>query len=121
MAITEVRGSSRKTTKPLFSPPCGGIVDHKRYWRRVNWALGRRLAFFSIVIGVVTIASWHINASENDITGAISRAEPTVEQDGSLAHPYADDSQCPPTTDVVIWPKNDRPIPRMPPGISVCF
>jgi len=83
--------------------------------------LRSRIAFFAVVVGVMVIALSHINASENDTTGTISRAEPTVEQDGTLAHPYADDRQCPPTTDVVIWPKNDRPIPRMPPGISVCF
>jgi hypothetical protein len=79
------------------------------------------VAFFAIVIGVLAIAMCHINASENDITGTVSKAEPAVEQDGSLTHPYADDSQCPPSTDVVIWPKNDRPVPPMPAGISVCF
>jgi hypothetical protein len=62
-----------------------------------------------------------INAPINDITGTVSKAEPSIEQDGTPAHPYADVSQCPTTTDVIFWPRNDRPIPNMPPGLSVCF
>lgn len=62
-----------------------------------------------------------LSAPREDITGAVSKVEPPVKQDGTPAHPYVDDSQCPPTTDLVIWPKDNHPIPSIPPGISVCF
>lgn len=62
-----------------------------------------------------------INAPINDNHGTVSKAEPSIEQDGTPAHPYADASQCPTSIDLVFWPRNDRPIPNMPPGLSVCF
>jgi hypothetical protein len=34
--------------------------------------------------------------------------------------PYADASQCPSNTDLIIWPSG-RSVPSLPPGISVCF
>jgi hypothetical protein len=43
-----------------------------------------------------------------------------IKEDGTLAHPFADASQCPLNTDLVFWP-NSRSIPSMPSGISVCF
>jgi hypothetical protein len=49
-----------------------------------------------------------------------SKAEPPIKQDGSPAHPYADASQCPSNTDLIIWPSG-RSVPTLPPGISVCF
>ncbi|MGB6286579.1 MAG: hypothetical protein WBG18_19535, partial [Xanthobacteraceae bacterium] len=56
-----------------------------------------------------------LSAPREDITGAVSKVEPPVKQDGTPAHPYVDDSQCPPTTDLVIWPKDNHPIPSIPP------
>ena len=41
-------------------------------------------------------------------------------QDGTPAHPYADASQCPSNTDLIIWPSG-RAVPSLPPGIAVCF
>jgi len=80
------------------------------------------VAFFTIVfIGIAVIAMGQINESKDGITGTVSKAEPPTKQDGTPVHPYADASQCPPSTDVVIWPRNDRPIPSIPPGVSVCF
>jgi hypothetical protein len=49
-----------------------------------------------------------------------SKAEPPIKQDGTPAHPFADASQCPSSTDLIIWPR-DRATPSVPPGISVCF
>ena len=54
------------------------------------------------------------------ITGTISKAEPTSKQDGTPAHPFSDASQCPSSTDLIIWPSG-RSIPRIPPSIAVCF
>jgi hypothetical protein len=57
---------------------------------------------------------------QDDTTGTVSKAEPPIKQDGSPAHPYADASQCPSNTDLIIWPSG-RSVPSLPPGISVCF
>src|SRR6516225_2321902 len=57
---------------------------------------------------------------QDDTTGTVSKTEPAVTQDGTPAHPYADASQCPSNTDLIIWPSG-RSVPSLPPGISVCF
>jgi len=60
------------------------------------------------------------SGSKDDITGTVSKAEPTLKQDGTPAHPFADASQCPSSTDLIIWPSG-RSVPNLPPEISVCF
>jgi hypothetical protein len=57
----------------------------------------------------------------DDITGTVAKAEPPSKQDGTLAHPYADANQCPPSTDIVIWPEEWHSIPIIPRVFSVCF
>ena len=80
---------------------------------------GVLVAFF--VIGLVAIFPRLSNGgSKNDTTGTVSKAEPATKPDGTPAHPYADASQCPSSTDLIIWPSG-RSIPSLPPGISVCF
>jgi hypothetical protein len=76
--------------------------------------------FAIVVIGLVAIFPRPASsASQDDITGTVSRTEPAVQQDGTPAHPYTDASQCPARTDLIIWPSG-RSIPTIPPGISVC-
>jgi hypothetical protein len=58
------------------------------------------------------------SGSKDDTTGTVSKTEPAVTQDGTPAHPYADASQCPSNTDLIIWPSG-RSVPSLPPGISV--
>ncbi len=80
------------------------------------------MAFFTaIVSGLAVIFLLSAGDRKDDITGTISRVEPTAMQDGTPAHPYADANQCPPSTDLVVWPKNGNSIPSIPPEISVCF
>jgi hypothetical protein len=69
------------------------------------------VAVFTIVVIGLAILVRQLSAPREDITGAVSKVEPPVKQDGTPAHPYVDDSQCPPTTDLVIWPKDNHPIP----------
>jgi hypothetical protein len=71
-----------------------------------------------IVIGIGTVTVGRTNDIKDNITGAVSKAEP---QDGTLAHPYADANQCPPRTDIVIWPEEWRSTPNIPSVFSVCF
>lgn len=85
-----------------------------------KWGLGRWVALFAGVVAIATIATWHITAPNDEITSTVSKPRPSIERDGTSARPYADASQCPPSTDVVIWPNDDRPIPSIPPDISVC-
>jgi hypothetical protein len=84
---------------------------------------GRIALLTIVVIGLTTFALPQIKADNiaDEITGTVSKAEPPNKQDGSPAHPYADASQCPPTADFIFWPKTERVIPSIPPGISVCF
>jgi hypothetical protein len=83
-------------------------------WRRQGW-----MAFLTIiVIGIGTVTVGQTNDIKDNITGAVSKAEP---QDGTLAHPYADANQCPSRTDIVIWPEEWRSIPNIPSVFSVCF
>jgi len=74
-----------------------------------------------LVIALAAVFPWPANSgSKDDTTGTVSKAEPPIKQDGTPAHPYADASQCPSNTDLIIWPSG-RSVPSLPPGISVCF
>jgi hypothetical protein len=74
-----------------------------------------------LVIGAAAIFPRSASSGpKDDATGTVSRAEPAIKQDGTPAHPFADASQCPSSTDLIIWP-NGRSVPSLPPGISVCF
>ena len=86
-------------------------------WDRRAWAE----LFTIIVVGIVAIAIGELSGRKDDATGTVSKAEPPGQQDGSAAHPYANSNQCPASVDLVVWPRNDRPIPNIPSGISVCF
>jgi hypothetical protein len=86
-------------------------------WRRPGWVALCTI----VVIGIVAIAVAAARWPKDDITGTVSKAEPPAKQDGTPTRPYADASQCPPSTDLVFWPRNERPIPSIPPSISVCF
>ena len=79
---------------------------------RLSW-----VAFLTIVlIGVGVIAP-----RANDIN-TVAKIEPASKPDGTAEHPYADVNQCPPGTDVVIWPEEWRSITNIPRvGFSVCF
>jgi|ERR1700751_37163 uncharacterized Zn-binding protein involved in type VI secretion len=77
------------------------------------------VALFGIGLGAV-FPQPASSGSKDDATGTVSKAEPPIKQDGSPAHPYADASQCPSNTDLIIWPSG-RSVPTLPPGISVCF
>ncbi len=71
------------------------------------------------VIALAGIAVGYINDPTRGNTDTASIVE-RIKQDGTSAHPYADASQCPLSTDLVFWP-NGRSIPSMPSSISVCF
>jgi hypothetical protein len=74
-----------------------------------------------LVIGAAAILPRPASSGpKDDTTGTVSKAEPAIKQDGTPAHPYTDASQCPSSTDLIIWP-NGRSVPSLPPGISVCF
>jgi uncharacterized Zn-binding protein involved in type VI secretion len=78
-------------------------------------------ALTTIVVGLAaTLPQPASSGSKDDTTGTISKAEPSVMQDGTPAHPYTDASQCPSNIDLIIWPSG-RSVPSLPPGISVCF
>jgi len=80
------------------------------------------VVFFAVIfIGITAVAIRQMSGGNDDITGTISKAEPSTKQDGTPTHPYADAGQCPPSTDVIVWPKEGRSIPSIPPSISVCF
>jgi hypothetical protein len=79
------------------------------------------LLFAIFVVGVGAIVPRPASSGpKDDTTGTVSKAEPAIKQDGTPAHPYTDASQCPSSTDLIIWP-NGRSVPSLPPGISVCF
>jgi len=94
-------------------------MSESRYalkWMRWGWLL-------SLAIGAIGLAASTEPGRagpKDDMTGTISKAEPPIKQDGTPTHPFADASQCPSSTDLIIWPR-DRAIPSVPPGISVCF
>jgi hypothetical protein len=86
-----------------------------RKWTRRDWVLLSTVA----VIALTGIVVGYINDPISGTTGAGSIAE-LIKQDGTPAHPYADASQCPLSTDLVFWP-NGRSTPSMPRSISICF
>ena len=74
-----------------------------------------------VLLTVVAVIAIPQTSTANDhITGTDSQTEPAIGQDGTPAHPYADASQCPANTDIIIWPSG-RSVPSVPPTISVCF
>ena len=73
------------------------------------------------VLTIVLIGVGVIALRANDITGTVAKVEPLSKPDGTLAHPYADVNQCPPNTDIVIWPEEWSSIPNIPSVFSVCF
>jgi hypothetical protein len=73
-----------------------------------------------VAIAVAVIAVWQASAANDEITGTVSQTGPALKQNGTPAHPYADASQCPANTDIIIW-ASGRSVPSMPPSISVCF
>jgi hypothetical protein len=79
---------------------------------RLSW-----VAPLTIVLIGIAVAALRAD----DISGAVSKAEALSGQDGTLAHPYADANQCPPSTDIVIWPEEWQSIPNFPRVFSVCF
>lgn len=84
----------------------------------------RRRGVLSSAIVAIAVAAMlpgpASSGSNDDTTGTVSKAEPALKQDGTLAHPFADASQCPSSTDLVIWPSG-RSVPNLPAEISVCF
>jgi hypothetical protein len=91
----------------------------QRRARRI-WVLTVAVVGLAAIVARPGGAGPKTGGTKDETTGTVSKAEPTIKQDGTAAHPYADASQCPSGTDLVIWP-NGRAIPRLPPGISVCF
>jgi hypothetical protein len=92
-----------KLPKTIYRPTRG----------RLSW-----LAFLTIVlIGVVVIV-----VMADHMTGTVAKIEPASNPDGTAEHPYADVNQCPPGTDIVIWPEEWRSITNIPRvGFSICF
>ena len=84
---------------------------------RRRWALSLAIVTIGVAVMAVRPAS---SGSADDTTGTVSKAEPALKQDGTPAHPFADASQCPSSTDLIIWPSG-RAVPTLPPEISVCF
>ena len=73
------------------------------------------------VLTIVLIGVGVIALRANDITGRVAMVEPFSKPDGTVAHPYADVNQCPPNTEIVIWPEEWSSIPNIPSVFSVCF
>jgi hypothetical protein len=71
-------------------------------WRSVRRGWFVVLTLFGI--GVPGIAFSQINGSKDEISGTISQSEPPLKQDGTLAYPYSDASQCPSRTDLIFGP-----------------
>ena len=88
----------------------GKIYDRERAPR--DWLV--------LLTVVAVIAIPQTSTAHDDITGTVSQTEPTIGQDGTPAHPYANASQCPANTDIIIWPSG-RSVPSLPASISVCF
>ena len=80
---------------------------------RLTWVAS--LTF--VLIGVAVV----IAVRADDISGTVAKIEPPTKPDGTVAHPYVDVSQCPPRTDIVIWPEEWHAIPNIPSVFSVCF
>ena len=104
--------------KPISLCSAGYIemskTHHFPQWTRWCWAAA------VIILGLAASIGSANAGPKGDITGTVSKAEPPSKQDGTPAHPFADASQCPSSTDLIIWPSG-RSIPRIPPSIAVCF
>ena len=74
-------------------------------------------ASLTIILSGVAI----LGVRANDVTRTVLKAEPLGKTDGTAAHPYPDATQCPPNTDIVIWPEEWQAIPNVPSVFSVCF
>jgi hypothetical protein len=91
--------------------------SYRPKWARRGWPL----SFATLIVGLIAFFPHSAESgSKGDTTGTVSKAEPPIKQDGSPTHPYAEASQCPSSTDLIIWP-NGRSVPDLPPGIAVCF
>jgi uncharacterized Zn-binding protein involved in type VI secretion len=112
--------SSHPAVKPIIFVFGGAKMAEKSY--RPKWPhRGSGLLVAFLVIGLVAILPRLSNSGpKDDATGTVSKAEPTGRPDGTPAHPYADASQCPSSTDLIIW-RSGRASLSFPPGISVCF
>jgi hypothetical protein len=73
------------------------------------------LAIVVIGLAFVALSQPASSGSKDDTTGTVSKTEPPIMQDGTPAHPYADASQCPSNTDLIIWPSG-RAVPSVPPA-----
>jgi hypothetical protein len=79
-----------------------------------KWGHREWLVFVTIVlIAIVGVTIGAMTGPEKDITGTVSKTEPTTQQDGTAGHPYADASHCPSKVGIIFWSKNDQPIPTM--------
>jgi hypothetical protein len=94
----------------------GGEMQTYDELLKTSARLSRVAPLTIVLVGIAIVA-----ARADDITGPVAKAEPPSKQDGTLAHPYADANQCPPSTDIVIWPEEWRSIPSIPAEFSVCF
>jgi hypothetical protein len=92
-----------KSLKTIFRP--------KRV--RLSWLASLTI----ILVGVAVV----VGVRADDITRKVVKAEPLSKPDGTAAHPYADVNQCPPGTDIVIWPEEWHSIPNIPSVFSACF
>jgi hypothetical protein len=80
-----------------------------------------RLVLSVAIIGIAALLPLAASSeSKDDTTGTVSKAEPALKQDGTPSHPFADASDCPPSTDLIIWPSG-RSVPSVPTDISVCI
>ena len=86
---------------------------------KISTKRGRLIGATCLAIALIGIATFAVRA--HDTKGTVAKADPPSKQDGTLAHPYADANQCPPKTDIVIWPEEWRSIPSIPSQFSVCF
>jgi hypothetical protein len=82
-----------------------------------EWSVLLPLA--AVAVAVFTVC--RMTSTHAQITGTVSLTEPLARQDGTPVHPYTDASQCPPSTDIVIWPEGWRSIPNIPREFAVCF
>ncbi len=78
------------------------------------------LSLVILIVGLAALAAGANAGPKDDLTGTVSKTEPTLLQDGTPSHPFADAGRCPASTDLIIWP-NGRASPSIPPGFSVCF
>jgi|SRR5262249_53775900 len=73
----------------------------------------------SLTIVLIGIAIFAVGADHTTV--AVAEIGAPSKPDGTAVHPYADVNQCPPNTDIVIYPEEWRSIPDIPRVFSVCF